>query len=221
MWLRTKAFWEGAAQIIIWVSVLIWLLMAIPIHGEGHFTQTDVEDSAFAIVANSLTPVFEPLGFGNWQMSSALLSGLVAKEVIISTTAQVYHLDNADEETAPLSLSSALKTAVGGFLVATWDTIKALPSLIGIRFGDGSTGANTTRLALVVRQSFEETSGGHGALAGLVFMVFVLLYTPCAATIAAQRQEFGGRWAATSVVLQVSLAWMVAFVIYQGALWLS
>ncbi|NOZ71246.1 MAG: ferrous iron transport protein B [Chloroflexi bacterium] len=218
MVLRTKTFWQGAAKIIIWVSVIIWLLMAIPVQGEGHFTKTDVEDSVFAIVANTLTPIFKPLGFGNWQMSSALLSGLVAKEVIISTSAQVYHVDNSQEETPSPSLSAALQSSVRGFIHATWDTVKALPTLIGIHFGEEDTSANTTGLAIAVRQSFEKTSQGHGALAGLAFMVFVLLYTPCAATIAAQRQEFGVRWAATSVGLQVSIAWLAALVVFQGGL---
>lgn len=218
MVLRTKTFWQGAAKIIIWVSVIIWLLMAIPVRGEGAFTKTDVEDSVFAIVANTLTPIFKPLGFGNWQMSSALLSGLVAKEVIISTSAQVYHVDNSQEEAPTLSLSAALQSSVRSFIHATWDTVKALPTLIGIHFGEEDTSANTTGLAIAVRQSFEKTSQGHGALAGLAFMVFVLLYTPCAATIAAQRQEFGIRWAATSVGLQISIAWLAALVVFQGGL---
>jgi len=53
-------------------------------------------------------------------------------------------------------------------------------------------------------------------LAAFAFLVFVLLYVPCVATLSAVRQEFGGKWAIVSAVYQTSIAWVVAFVVYQG-----
>lgn len=220
MWARTRGFLAAAGRIIILVSMVIWFLMAIPTRPGEHFTQTPIEHSAFAALANGLTPIFQPLGFGNWQSSSALLSGLVAKEVIISTTAQVYHLDNTGQETPLPSLLIVARTSVVSFLQATLDTVRALPSLIGLSFGNANNSSEVSGLALAVRKNFETSSQGYGALAGLAFMVFILLYTPCVATIAAQRQEFGGRWAAASVVLQLSVAWMAAWLVFQGGRWL-
>jgi ferrous iron transport protein B len=66
---------------------------------------------------------------------------------------------------------------------------------------------------------FEASSGGHGALAALAFMVFVLLYTPCAATLATIRSELGLRWAAASAVGQGVVAWVVATLVYRIGLW--
>ena len=61
-------------------------------------------------------------------------------------------------------------------------------------------------------------SSGHGALAALAFMVFVLIYTPCMVAVAAQKQEFGANWALVSVIGQFVLAWLMAFVVFQGGI---
>ena len=66
-----------------------------------------------------------------------------------------------------------------------------------------------------MRGLFEASSGGHGALAALAFMVFVLLYTPCAATLAAIRSELGLRWVAASALGQGVAAWLVATLVYR------
>ena len=63
---------------------------------------------------------------------------------------------------------------------------------------------------------------GLGATAaGLAFMVFVLLYTPCMAAIAAERHELGGRWAALTLVGQLAIAWVVAFLVFRAGAWLG
>jgi len=63
--------------------------------------------------------------------------------------------------------------------------------------------------------TFAASSGGHPAVAALAFMVFLLAYTPCVATLAAQRRELGGRWTAFGVGLQLVVAWLLAVVVYQ------
>ncbi|HMT21911.1 MAG TPA: nucleoside recognition domain-containing protein, partial [Promineifilum sp.] len=59
------------------------------------------------------------------------------------------------------------------------------------------------------------------AAAGLAFMVFVLLYTPCMAAIAAERHELGGRWAWASLVGQLLIAWMIAYVVFRAGVWIG
>jgi ferrous iron transport protein B len=53
-------------------------------------------------------------------------------------------------------------------------------------------------------------------LAALAFLVFVLLYVPCVATLAAIRSEYGGRWALLAAVYQTTTAWLLALLVYQG-----
>ena len=70
-----------------------------------------------------------------------------------------------------------------------------------------------------MRGLFEASSGGHGALAALAFMVFVLLYTPCAATLATIRSQLGSRWMVVSAVGQGVVAWLLATLVYRIGLW--
>ncbi|MGB9632120.1 MAG: ferrous iron transport protein B, partial [Chloroflexaceae bacterium] len=71
-------------------------------------------------------------------------------------------------------------------------------------------------LAIAVRAGFEASSGGHGSLAALAFLVFVLLYTPCMTAVAAARHEFGSRWMWVSIVGQFAVAWLAALLVFQG-----
>jgi len=66
-----------------------------------------------------------------------------------------------------------------------------------------------------LRATFERTSGGHASAAALAFLVFVLAYTPCLATVGEQRRLFGGRWAAGAVGVQLLVAWALAVAVFQ------
>ena len=216
MWLRTRAFLEGAATIIMAVSIIIWLFMAIPVDGEGAFADTPVDNSAFAHLAGAISPLFAPLGFGNWENASALMSGFIAKEVVVSTLAQVYHapMDQAAHE-EDLGFWAEARDAALSFVQAAGDTLKALPGVIGVDLFGEEPASEPAALGEAIRQGFESTSRGHGPLAAFAFMVFVLLYTPCMATVAAMRQELGGKWTAISVGMQLTIAWLAAFIVFQ------
>lgn len=218
-WERTRAFLHGAARVIVMASLVVWLLMAIPMDGRSGFAQARVEDSAFARAAGLLAPAFAPLGFGSWQAVSALISGFVAKEVVVSTMAQTYAASSEPAAAPPPSFSwqEDFRILTVGFVQATIDALKAIPGMFGVRFGPSPAQETPAELAQNIRAGFDATSNGHANAAAFAFMVFVLLYTPCVATLAALRQEFGSRWMWTSVVTQLSLAWVVAFVIFQIA----
>jgi ferrous iron transport protein B len=216
VWTRTSAFIHNAWTIILVTSIVIWLLMATPIGGNGAFANTDITSSAFATVSGAVAKIFTPLGFGNWRAGGALVTGFVAKEVVVSTMAQVYNVEEVEEAAEPTTFIQDVGEIVTSFAGATVDTIKSIPLIVGINlFGEEEDEA-PTELMSAVRASFESTSGGHGALAALAFMVFVLLYTPCVVAIAAERQELGARWMWFSVIGQFVLAWMAAFIVFQG-----
>jgi ferrous iron transport protein B len=216
MWNRTSAFIQNASTVILSVSVALWFLLAIPVRGEGvAFAQTPLEESAFGVLAGAAAPAFAPLGFGSWQASGALMSGFVAKEVVVATLAQVYRIELPEEETPPATLAEDAAWIISSFAQATFDTLKAVPSLVGVNLFGEEEETPPSALMEAVQRSFEQTSGGHGALAGLAFMVFVLLYTPCMTTVAALRHEFGPKWTTFSVVGQLGLAWMISFAVFQ------
>jgi ferrous iron transport protein B len=220
-WGRTRSFLGGAGTIILVTSVVVWLAMAIPVGGTGTFADTDVDDSAFAVAAGAVAPALAPLGFGSWEASGALLSGFVAKEVIIGTMAQVYGVEEHTASESEVPVLRDVSEIVVGFGGAAVDTVKAVPAIVGIDLGGSDEEETQGDLAIAIDAGFEESSDGHGALAALAFMVFVLLYTPCMAAIAAQRHELGTRWMWGSVVGQTALAWVMAFVVFQGGLLLG
>lgn len=214
-WARVRAFLRHAATLILLASLVIWFLKAAPVRGEGGFADTAVSDSLFATVAQTLTPVLEPLGFGSWQASGALLTGLVAKEVVITTLAQTYAIpDETSDETTPTFLEDLLWIGQS-FVQAIIDTLKTLPGILGINlFGDDAE-PEPTGLMAAIQQEFTQTSGGHAAAAGLAFMVFILIYTPCVVAISAEKQELGTRWMWLSIGGQLLLAWLLAWLVFQ------
>lgn len=228
IWLPTKSrtwsFVRKAWTIIFVTSIVVWFLMATPVKGEGRFADTDVEDSAFATVAQTISPALAPLGFGNWESTSSLLTGFIAKEVIISTMAQTHQLDEIDPSTTePERFTFAQEVQQIGlsFGEAVLESLRMLPSIVGINLTDDTDDGPTTALMAAVQQDFEISSGGHGNLAALAFMIFVLTYAPCMAAVAAEKQEFGLKWVWFSIIGQTVLAWLLGLLVFQGGLLLG
>lgn len=221
MWQRTSSFLKKAWTVILGISVVLWLAMAVPVDG-GPIGDTPVDSSAFAAVSGALAPAFKPLGFGSWEATGSLVTGFVAKEVVVATLAQVYGASASTDESASRagdgspSFLEDVATIISSFVEATIDTVKSLLLLVGIDLLDEATEDQPSSLMRAIRSGFEASSGGHAALAGLAFMVFVLLYTPCVVAVVAQSQEFGARWMWLSIVGQFVLAWLAGLVVFQG-----
>ena len=179
MWVRLKGFLHTAGGIIVATVVVIWLLMSIPVTGGHSFNEEAVppQDSAYGAVAQAMSPVFAPAGFGSWSLTGPLVTGFVAKETLISTWAQTYAVedvtDDAPEEQAESPLASH------------------------------------------IRADFDAASGAHGLAAVWAYMVFLLAYTPCVATVAAQRREIGWKWTLIGFALQLGSAWILAVGVFQ------
>ncbi|MFJ2400648.1 ferrous iron transport protein B [Streptomyces xanthochromogenes] len=106
----------------------------------------------------------------------------------------------------------ASATLVTGF-VAKEAVISTMAQTYQTQDADG--GAQAGALGPQLRATFEQASGGHTVPAVLAFMVFLLAYTPCMTTIAAQRTEIGGRLTAVSMGLQLAVAWALAVLVFQ------
>jgi len=217
---RTWTFIKGAGTIILAASIVVWFLLAIPSGGGGGFADTPVEDSAFGGISKVIAPALKPLGFGEWEQSGALLTGFVAKEVVVSTMAQLYAVEDTAEEETSDGFGDDLREIGTSFVGAAADTLRAIPRVVGLNYVDLEDDSSS-HLQSTIRSSFDKSSHGHGALAGMAFLVFVLLYTPCMAAVAAFRQEFGARWMWVSVIGQSVVAWTGALLVYQGGLLLG
>lgn len=218
IWDNIKGFLQNAATLIVVVSIIMWALMAIPAEGDGSFANTSVDQSAFAVISRNVGKIFTPLGFDSWESSGALFTGLIAKEVAISTLAQSHGFEEDTESLANTRFFPDLLEIGESFYAATIDTFRLIPSIVGINLTEDGEEDSATAFTTSVQRSFETSSDGHGGLAALAFLVFILLYTPCMPTIAAFKQEFGQKVMWTSVLGQFALAWVAAFIVFQGGL---
>jgi ferrous iron transport protein B len=209
VWQRTMGFVTHVWSIIMVASIVVWVLLNVP-YRDGQPPR--MQESLFGGVSRALSPVFKPAGFGNWQASGSLVTGLVAKEVVVSTMSQVYGVaeDHAASNTQKSTVVDDVVEIGRGFVTATWDTVKATASLLpGVDLvGKQSSGTEDTALQGELRVHFSP-------LQAVAFSIFVLLYTPCMATIGAMRQEFGTRWMWFSVFYMLVVAWIGAVLTYQ------
>ena len=156
LWEKAKDFLERAFTVIFMATVLIWFLQTFDTRLN---VVAESADSLLALIGQLIAPVFRPLGFADWRMVTALISGFTAKEAVVSTLAVLLGTNVAN-------LSSAL----------------------------GSV---------------------FNPITAVSFLVFTLLYTPCVAAVATIRRELGSAVKTIGVVImQCSVAWLTAFVIY-------
>lgn len=97
---KAKSFLIKAGTIIFAMSVVIWFLSNFSFSG-----MVDVNDSILASIGNFIAPIFKPLGFGNWQSSVSLLTGILAKETVVSSMGVIFAGDLA--ATLPLYFTAA------------------------------------------------------------------------------------------------------------------
>jgi len=91
---RGKAFVKKAGTIIFVSSIVIWFLQGF----NWSFEMVDANDSILASIGNIFAPIFAPLGFGNWQSTVASVTGLVAKENVVSTMGILYGFEEVAED---------------------------------------------------------------------------------------------------------------------------
>jgi ferrous iron transport protein B len=157
MWEKAKDFIQRAFTIIFLATVIIWFLQSFDIRLNYVTTGTQ---SILASVGRFISVVFYPIGFYDWRVSTALITGFTAKEAVISTLAVL-------------------------------------------------TGANIAELGKTLHSYFTP-------LSAFCFLIFTLLYTPCAAAVATVKRELGSVKGTVFVIIyQTLIAWFAAFLFYR------
>ena len=188
MWAKGEQYLRKMGGVILVASIIVWALNYFPLHNEKASTpafeaqQIDEgridtsRDSYLEMAGKAVNPIMEPAGF-HWRATVAVLAGIPAKEIVVSSLGVLY---TGDEEVAESKLS---------------ERIKAPNPVTG-------------------KPDFTSASA-------LAFMVFVLLYFPCMATIVAIVKETG-HWGygLFSVVYNTAVAWIAAVIAYQIVIWL-
>ena len=118
LWQRVAIFMKRVGGVILVLTIALWFLASFPSAPEG-VTRPAIEYSFAGILGHVLAVVFEPVGF-NWQISIALVPGLAAREVAVSSLATVYALSSAGNDTAQ---------ALSPLIAANWSLATALSLL--------------------------------------------------------------------------------------------
>jgi ferrous iron transport protein B len=206
-WEKGKHFVIKAGTYILLVSIIVWLFLNLPWGVENK------QDSYLGKAGQAITPILEPLGFGNWQASSSLITGLIAKEIIVGTMGEIYASSEKPEsepEKQSISIKEDIKEIVLSFLVAGKSALNNIFSSFGIASLSTEEAEENQSLKNKVHSAFTP-------LSAYAFMVFILLYMPCAVVLIAMKHEFGSwKWPFVAFVYQMALAWMMAFIVYQG-----
>ena len=198
-WEKGKHFLYKAGTYIFAVSILVWFMLNLP-WGVEH-----KRDSYLGQAGAAIAPIFQPAGFGTWEAASSLITGVIAKEIVVGTMGEIYTPKHDEKKEVP-TLGEDLKEIVVSFGTATKTAVTTLLFIPG----EEEPAEDQSALKQAIKTGFTP-------LSSYAFMAFVLLYMPCMIVGAAMRQEFGTwKWVIVAFTYQTVLAWMVAIIIYQG-----
>ena len=201
MWDKCAQYLKKMGGMILIASVVVWFLSYYPRTEESAGTEAHYENSYLGRLGKGCEPVFSPLGF-NWKASVALLSGLPAKEIVVSTLGVLY---SEGATTTPAGTE-----IIGG---ADGPTEIIIAESVTEKFAEPTGEEETASLSQRLL-----ASGDFSTASALAFLVFILLYVPCIATVVAIGAEAGWKWAAASVIYNTALAWFMAWIVYRIAL---
>lgn len=211
-WQRLKGFVVRAGKVIVVASIFIGALNSFSLSGKP---VDNINDSALASVSKVITPVLQPIGVhsDNWQATVGLITGAMAKEVVVGTLNTLYTAEAITSEpfdAASFDLLDELESAVAD----TWDSLKetfsisALSNPIEASMGDAemATGSMGTMAAKF-----------GSDIAAYSYLIFVLLYVPCVSVMGAIARETNKSWMTFSILWGLNVAYSLAALFYQTA----
>ncbi|MEJ2611675.1 MAG: Fe(2+) transporter permease subunit FeoB [Candidatus Thiodiazotropha sp.] len=222
-WDRVKLFIKEAGQVIVLMVLLINTLNSIGT--DGSFGNDDTEHSVLSAVSKSITPILAPMGIeqDNWPATVGVFTGILAKETVVGTLNALYtNLANLDagvsETEQPFEFWVAIRDAANTVPENLLGVKDLLTDPLAMDVGDISNTAAAAQAQQVNVDVFGEMAARFNGQAGaFAYLLFILLYSPCIATIAAIRREAGRRWAAFVVAWSTGIAYITASLYYQIA----
>ena len=212
-WQRLKGFVLRAGKAIVAVVVVLNLVSSIG--ADGSIGNENSEKSLLAVIGKAITPVFHPMGIDedNWPATVGIFTGIFAKEVVVGTLDALYAPADGP---ADADLLGALGEAVASVPRNLGELGGALADPLGLDIGavaDPEAAAAEQDVALGTIAAMRALF--HGEIGAFSYLLFILLYMPCVATIGVIYKEIGAFWAAFSTGWSVIMAYSVAVVCYQ------
>jgi len=220
-WERLKGFVLEAGKFIILMVMVINILNSVGT--DGSFGNENSSESILSEVSKTFTPAFEPMGIQpqNWPAIVGIFSGLLAKEVVVGTLDAVYSslegnkTDNEEEFSLSAKFSEAFSLTQDNLL----DAAQNMGDPLGLRTLDANSSIESAATEQDVSHALFGTLAKYfdGQVGAFSYLLFILLYTPCVAAIAAIKRETGTRWAIFSIFWSFYLAYSIATSFYQIA----
>lgn len=217
-WFRLKGFVFRAGKTIVIVVISLSFLNSIGT--DGSFGNENSDQSALAAVGKAITPVFEPIGLTeeNWPATVGLFTGLFAKEAVVGTLDALYSdssEEDGDGEEMP-DLSAAAIDALTSILDNAVDLLGNLGDPLGITLESAENLDDAAETQGVETTTLTNMASMFGTqFAAFCYLVFVLLYAPCAAVLGATAKEAGVKWMLLTFIWTTSLAYITSSCIYQ------
>ena len=215
VWQRTRSFVLGAGKTIIVVVCVLNFFNSLGTDGE--FGHHDTQDSLLSRSAQVVTPLLAPMGVkeDNWQASVGIITGLFAKEALVATFNSLYS-PKSEEAGEPDSFGVVWDDAVSSIK----DNLQGIEAddPLGTSIGDVSTVQAAAQAQDVEESTITIMQAAFaGKIGAFSYLLFILLYTPCAAAMGAIKNEVGTRWAVFAASWSFTLAYLSATASYQVA----
>ncbi|MDP6245905.1 MAG: Fe(2+) transporter permease subunit FeoB, partial [SAR324 cluster bacterium] len=217
-WERLKGFLIRAGRVILVVVVILSFLNSIGT--DGSFGNEDSEESVLSHIGMSITPIFTPMGIReeNWPATVGLFTGIFAKEAVVGTLDSLYA--GMDAEATAEEESFAFWNAIQGAFATIPEGLLGVADTfsdpLGIAVGEIEDVSSAAEAQEVSSSTFgamiRRFDGTAGAFA---YLLFILLYAPCVAALAAIWREISPGWAVFSSAYLSILAWSTSVLYYQ------
>jgi ferrous iron transport protein B len=221
-WDRVRLFIKEAGQVIVLMVLAINLLNSIGI--DGSFGNEDTERSVLSVMGRAITPVLSPMGIkeDNWPATVGIFTGVLAKETVVGTLDSLYS-NMVEHEKGPVveppfdfwgALGKAAATVPQNLLGVK----DLLTDPLSLNVGDISTPQAAAQTQAVNMDVFGAMAARFDGQAGaFAYLLFILLYFPCVATIGAIKRETGVAWAGFVAAWTTGVAYLSASMFYQIA----
>jgi len=224
-WNRLRGFVFGAGKVIVLVVMALSFLNSLGT--DGTFGNQDSGKSSLSAIGRAIVPVFQPMGIehDNWPATVGIFTGVFAKEAVVGT------LDALYSGLAEPEAGAAGDEADGGFdlLGGLGEAVMTIPENVGglaatlldplgLDIGDVSSTDAAAEEQGVSNGTFGAMAERFdGSIGAFVYLLFILLYTPCVAALGAIVREVGGRWATFVALWTFGFAYVASAGTYQAA----
>lgn len=221
-WQRLKGFMLRAGKAIVIVAFLMNLLSSMGT--DGRFYSNQNNHSILSTIGKQITPILKPMGVdeNNWPATVGLFTGLFAKEVVVGTLDSLYtRLDQTQSHRQPpdpAHITNTLREAMGSVPKNLWNLSAQIADPLGIQVNEFTNKDIAAKEQGVTLTTLTKMSTlFNGAAGAFSYLLFVLLYSPCVATLGAVIKETNRFWAGFIMSWATVSAYCIAVIFYQSA----